>query len=131
MPEINDADELERELRRLLAYSRTEQPSRAKIASALEDLAGRLAGKQAGFGRSPEEWALWLDKTVSIQGQELAANLGHFLREATRPSSPTSRGAISEQAEDIARKARKLAVELDENIGRLLIQLGNDSFESR
>lgn len=42
MPKIADADELERELRRLLAYSQTDEPSRSRIASELLDLSGRL-----------------------------------------------------------------------------------------
>ena len=54
MNRIADADELETELRRLVAYAQSEQPSRSRIASELRSLSARLAAqgyeRQASFG---------------------------------------------------------------------------------
>ena len=45
MRKIADADELEIELRRLLAYAQTDKPSRSRLASELESLRARVAGE--------------------------------------------------------------------------------------
>lgn len=44
MRKIADTNELQAELRRLLAYAQTEQPSRSVLAGELEALGARLAG---------------------------------------------------------------------------------------
>jgi molecular chaperone GrpE (heat shock protein) len=49
MQKIADANELESELRRLLAYAQTERPSRSRMASDLQTLSARLSRYAAEF----------------------------------------------------------------------------------
>jgi hypothetical protein len=53
MHKIADADELETELRRLLAYTQTEEPSRSHLASELHGLSLRVAeeGSKRTYGK--------------------------------------------------------------------------------
>jgi len=52
MPKIANTDELQQELRRILAYTHSEQPSRTRIASELQDLGDRLS-KTAELNPAP------------------------------------------------------------------------------
>lgn len=71
MRKIADANDLERELRRLLAYSQSAKPSRERIASALQELSRRTAGAFDGVASAAYEFFLRAEKlwsTVSYTG---------------------------------------------------------------
>jgi hypothetical protein len=67
MRKISNTNELQTELRRLLSYCQTEQPSRERIASALNDLSERVA--------SSGNLAILLDRAMMEFSEAVAAEL--------------------------------------------------------
>ena len=80
MDKIASPQELTQELRRLLAYAESEDPSREKLAAALGGLANRVAGKTASDWKiaQPGNWA-----GVAIQFARVGM-AGAALQEALR-----------------------------------------------
>jgi hypothetical protein len=71
MRKIASTPELQDELRRLIAYAETAQPSRARIADALEDLSDRVAGTKIAAGNL----AVHLDRGFTSFLEECAGAL--------------------------------------------------------
>jgi phage gpG-like protein len=68
MRKIADTNELQSELRRLLAYAQSNQPSRARIASELRSISTRLAGAEQGYeGEGEEFYQLMKDDWVGAK----------------------------------------------------------------
>lgn len=66
MHKVADTDELQRELRRILAYAQTERPSRARLANELSSLGRRVAGQYSltAFKRAVSARNIRLIKTM-------------------------------------------------------------------
>lgn len=84
MNKIADADELEGELRRLVAYAQSAQPSRSRIAGELRALSARLADhgyeRQASFGSDNKAKLTELKKHLDA-GQESATKAQAVIKE--------------------------------------------------
>lgn len=57
MNKIASPQDLQNELRRLVAYAESENPSREKLGSELHDLASRVAGQKEAVDGSRQVWA--------------------------------------------------------------------------
>jgi hypothetical protein len=81
MKKIASPADLQTELRRLLAYTQSEQPSRVKIAAALRELAERVAAKEFWrpvMDEDPEKMSIaWVRPGNQRDGE------AHAFREAT------------------------------------------------
>lgn len=74
---------------------------------------------QARVAKTADQWVEWIDKTLSIPGQDLAGFANHLMNEGRKDLSP--------EAQRISKEVYRLARELDERIGELIVQVGRDS----
>jgi hypothetical protein len=120
MRKVANTRELQAELQALLTYAQSPNPSRETLASDLRKLAKRVADNHGErTAKTPGEWVDWIDKTLSEPGRDLAGFAKHLALEG--------RGDLSPAALRLAQGIDHLAHELDEKIGELIIQLGQDS----
>jgi len=76
MNRIASPQDLQAEIRRLLAYSQSPKPSREKLASELQALAGRVAATPKMIGNRPEQVAEWLATNILKVGQDVKIWVG-------------------------------------------------------
>jgi hypothetical protein len=90
MRKIANTAELQTELRRLLSYTQSEQPSRARVANDLQKLSKRLVG-------TTEE-----DRNTSYSDQELSAALRKVVTQVTKAQAAGERGNAGEMFSSLA-----------------------------
>jgi hypothetical protein len=112
MKKIANTTELQAEIRQILAYAQSEQPSREHVAKHLQLLSARVAG----FGKTKDEWVSWLDKSISQPGQNLLEFANHFVGTMGDTFPPN----VKRQAMKVYRAAQQL----DHEVGQLFIEMG-------
>ena len=109
MRKIATPTELDAALHNLLEANR-QGATREELSAALATLSTRVAA------RSPDEWAAWIERTLS----EPVVNVKQFAFHLAR-----EKGSLPAKAQKLADTVLKQAKELDETIGQLIIALGD------
>jgi hypothetical protein len=109
MRKIADADELEIELRRLLAYAQTDKPSRSRLASELESLRARVAGEHTRLAAE-----------LTDEGRMVASIEGPIEQVKRVARGLMGSRGLSADTKIAVRKFATVVTELDDVFGKLI-----------
>ena len=110
MRKITDPGEIQSELRRLIEYTHSGNPSRNRIASVLESLSDRLVGKQASAGT---------DALISLFDHEIGPAVMTAKKGAKKIAALAKHGELGADTLYAIREFEKLANQLDQVYGQL------------